>query len=243
MYLVICLSCTFLHQQEPHHTSPTKESVFSEAIEPKIFKDAWKEDTLSRLVAYDSISFKELPISERSKAFLCQAGLPNTCAPFLSFNEKLYAETLRSLKEALALQNDDFIHHYVIGSGEEGIICIDTRDDDKIKIIDMAYAYRVDSRNTSAVHTDYVPQRFMNSSVGHLAHCLLIYRQFVSQVRVARNHQSFEKIEPTVQELEDLRKALLKADPNCLSEKSFWVIETASNSYMNIRGPGGVKFH
>ena len=247
LFACLCLvagsSCTSLHQQEPQLTSATEAFIFSEPMEPEVFKEAWGEDSLSLLVAYDSLSLKELPISERSKAFLSRAGLPNSCAPFLGFNEKIYSESLRNIKEVLALQNDDFIHHYVIGSGDGEIIYLDSQDGDKIKMMDVAYAHRVDSRNTSAVHPAYIPQKFMNSSVAHLAHCLLIYRQFVSRVRAARNHQSFVEIEPTAQELDKLRMDLLKADPNCLSDKSFWAIATATNPYKDFKSPSGIKFN
>lgn len=235
-------SCSSLSQSEPQLVSVDEEFIFSEAIAPEVFREAWKDDTLSQLVAYDSLSLKDLPIGEETRSFLSRAGLPNSCAPFLGFNEKLYTENLRTIREVLSLENDDFIHHYVIGSGEMGIIYIDSEDGDKIKMIDIAYAHRIDDNNTSPVHPDYVPQLFMNSSVGHLAHCLLIYRQFVDQIRAASNNQSFLDIEPTPRELDDLRQKLLQADPNCLSEKSFWAFETRSKS-IDIKGPSGVKFN
>lgn len=240
--LGIWTACGSLNQPEPKKVS--KEAfVISEPMEPAVFREAWGGDSSTYLVSYDSLSLKNLPISKSAKAFLSQAGLPKSCQPSLFFDERLYAEDLRNIKDVLALKNNDLIHQYVIGSAETGMIYIDSQDDDKVKIMDIAYAHRIDTRNTSGLRPDYIPQMFMNSSVGHLAHCLLIYRQFVAKTRAVRNNQYFADFEPTDQELEDVRKELLQADPNCLSEKSFWTIETATNPYKDIKGPSGVKFN
>lgn len=163
--------------------------------------------------------------------------MPESCAPFLSFTQKIYYEGIKNIKEEYDWENDDFVGYLVIGSGDNVSICVNTEKGDQTFQIDFHHVYRVNMKEDTDCHEEYVPIMIMNSSIGHLAHCLLAYQKFVENLRSVRNNQSFLEIQPSTQELNSPRKNLLDADQNCLREKSYWWFElegfntTANNQW------------
>ncbi|MEP4534073.1 MAG: SUKH-4 family immunity protein [Cyclobacteriaceae bacterium] len=190
-------------------------------LSPEKFRNEWE----GPLIAYSENEIGDAKINQSNKDFLIKSGLPDDCAPFLSFNEKLYSLQLRSIKDSIELVNNDFDDKYVIGSdGSGGFIAIDG-DDNGIKIFDHEYVGEVDEGGDLDFHENFIPIQFMNTSVGHLAGCLLAYRQFVSSARAARNNCAFSDLDLTHEELNELEQALFLADSECLKEKSFWHFE------------------
>ncbi len=195
-------------------------------ISPEEFKRLWDEG-YSLLNAYDKTIIENLPFRDFTKEFLIQAGLPESCAPGLSFDQRVYYEGIKNIKAAYELENDDFAHYFVIGSADNVSICINVDENDQIFQIDFHHFYTVDLKEDTDYHEEYVPIMFMNSSIGHLANCLLIYKKFIDEVRLDRNDEAYYHILFTEDELTRLREKLLEADQFCLREKSFWWFELA----------------
>ena len=152
-------------------------------ISPKEFKQLWLEEW-SPLHAYGEEAVRNLPFSDSTKEFLVASGLPESCAPFLSFNRTLPNQSIKTIKEEYNLEHDDFINYYVIGDGDNVSICIDTNREDQIFEIDFHYVYDIDAREDTDYHEDYRPIIFMNTSIRHLAHCVLVYRHFIDEIKI-----------------------------------------------------------
>ncbi|WKN42301.1 SUKH-4 family immunity protein [Tunicatimonas pelagia] len=193
-------------------------------ISAEDFKRLWNEEW-SPLISYSKETIQDVPISEVTREFLIRSGLPDSCAPFLSFNQKVYYEGLKSIKEEYELENNDFVSYYAIGSGDNVSVCIDTERDDQIFQIDIHHVYNVDSKEDTDYHEDYIPVMFMNTYIEHLAHCLLEYHNFVEDIRLVRNNQPAIEIQLTEIESNKLVAKLLNADQNCLRKKSYWWFE------------------
>ena len=207
-----------------------KPVSFDHIVTAEAFKRDWRENEESFLVTYSTQDLTGLPINDTSRTFLVEAGLPKYCPPSLNFNEKLYSDTLKNVKEVCKLTHDDFTHFYVIGSDENGnMICIDTKDSDRIKAVDVAYVHTVDHREPTNFHSNYVPIWFVNSSVRHLANCLLLYQNFNDTTTINTDQEEWTQpeVDRTKQVMQSLRKELLKIDPACLQEKSLWGYETS----------------
>ncbi len=167
-------------------------------ISSEEFRKLWNTNVedWSKLTSYNREVIQHVPISDVTREFLIDSGLPEGCAPFLSFNQKIYYEGIKNIKEEYELENDDFVNHYVIGSSDNVSICVDVDKDDRIFQIDFHHVYNVDSKEDLDYHEEFTPIMFMNSSIAHLAHCILVYRNFVDEIRSVRDNQSVLEIQP-----------------------------------------------
>ena len=158
-------------------------------------------------------------MSEVTKEFLIKAGLPENCSPFLTFNQQIYYEGIKNIKEEYDLENDDFVNYYVIGGGDGVSVCVDTEREDQVVQIDIDHVYTVDMNEDTDYHEEYIPIRFMNTSIAHLAHCLVAYQNWME------GRSSAPDVQPTESALHTLATNLLRTDPDCLAEKSYWWFE------------------
>lgn len=129
------------------------------AKEPEIIRD----DTM--LIACPAGSAALASIPEDSARFLAEAGLPKSCAPFLSFDEvgkglpKLTA--VWRLDGVSGVDTDFLSRYHTLGSdGAGNPLCIDTQEMGKVFMVDHDDAFR--------------SRRLVASSVPQLAEALLI---------------------------------------------------------------------
>lgn len=221
MYIRFCFAVALLSA-----LSTRGMAQYGNVMIPEHFAKEWGGE----LIKYTSEQLESVSLGKPSKTFLSEVGLPLDATPYFSFDRRMYYEGLRSVKEAYELKNDDFKHHYLIGSIDGGDICINSDANDRIYIISSGYIYDVENRvDISYYHPDHIPVMFVNSSVAQLAHCLLVYRTFINDIRSSKDQQSYLEVEPSEEELAGLRNRLLKVDKHCLTEKSFWWGETGMN--------------
>lgn len=123
-------------------------------------------------------------IPDESARFLVEAGLPKSCAPFLSFNEvgkglpKLIS--VWRLNEVSGVDTDFLSRYHILGSdGSGNPICIDTEEHGSIFMVDHDDAFR--------------SRLLVASSVPQLAEALLIVHTRPREQFV----RFFEKIDPT----------------------------------------------
>lgn len=189
-------------------------------MSPEEFKRVWTSITDDKLIAYRYEEMANCTLKKDTKDFLAIAGLPDECSPNLFFHEKLSSLNLISLKESLLLERDDLIYHYLIGISDNTSICIDANDEDKIVIIDIEYPAEIDAGMKGRI-----PIQLMNSSVGQLAECLLVYLQFWLDIQKEKKGGTFSS-ESTEARTAYLQSMMYKIDPPCMDEEAFWPAQT-----------------
>lgn len=127
-------------------------------MSPQEFRNFWN-GSLSQVPAWTLIEF---PFSFETKVFLSEVGLPKDAAPFLSF--RLSDGLINTAKEWNL--NPKISGFWSIGSNGSGDpICI--KQNEEIVYLN---------------HDNYFKEIFINSSVQHLAECLLIYAQMIDEL-------------------------------------------------------------
>jgi hypothetical protein len=138
-------------------------------------------------------------LPEGTRRFLTEAGLPASCAPCLTFDEvgrglpgiaDVFSPGRWSGEERARVD-----HYRMIGSdGAGNPLCVDVRDG-RVYLVDHEDHFRT--------------TQFMNTSVAHLAECLL----------------AFHTAAPA-----DRREALRRVDAPAVDDGAFWFYETAVES-------------
>lgn len=181
-------------------------------ITPDEFTTRWEqgEQESARIEAHyvpsllskaEAWMLEDKPISAEVKQFLIQAGLPRSAAPFLTFEH--VEEGLPPIwnmwgsiegwseKDILRLQR-----YYLIGQdGGGNAVCIDTENKGYVVLLDHEDNFRT--------------SQFVNSSVFHLAECLLSYRDRMNdRMNTEQVKKEFERI-----------------DADAIGEGNFWSYE------------------
>ena len=126
------------------------------------------------LVKANVEAIREKPFSESLKQFLVHSGLPESAAPFLTFEEvnenaPQIFEIFGPAETWQEVHKQRLIQYFVIGmDGAGNPICVDTENGERIVLLD---------------HEDYfVSIQFVNSSISQLCNSLLAYReQYISK--------------------------------------------------------------
>ena len=140
-------------------------------MQPSEFRKAWTEveDNL-RPISLDTLN--KFGLNEEVIDFLNISGLPDSAAPFLDFvgdwNTRDQYSMINKLPDLFNIPDSSYDKYIVIGSdGSGNCIACDTSKNCMIEWLD---------------HEDYFSAEFMNSSIGQLANCLLVYRAFILSV-------------------------------------------------------------
>ena len=191
------------------------------------FKIQWLTKTDVNLVSYTERELKNVNINSDTKSFLIESGFPETCAPYLSFNEKLYSDKLLTLKEYHNLENDDFSHFYVLGTETNNgdMICIDPNDNDKIFIVSNDHIHNIDQNTNLEYQEGFIPITFINSSILKLAQSIFTFGEFVSNIRKVNNGILFFDCDISKDQATQLELALKKVDDLSTEKNSFWWFE------------------
>ena len=167
-------------------------------MSPQEFSKAWGEGLLPLAASV----LQAVPISEVSKQFFRDAGLPEEAKPNLVF----YAppDALASMSDMLPEMNLPlgFRRYLVLADDGGTFLCIDVEDDDHIVSVD---AYQE------------LMTRFVNSSVAKFAECLLAYRSLPEPEQAKKATKEMIK-----KQLDSLREQFNKIDPKALSDPDNW---------------------
>lgn len=142
--------------------------------------------------------------------FLEEAGLPSDAAPFLSFEycDKPSGCNLKKLPDVIRGLDSGFERFIFIGStGDGDPIVINTSNNDRIELLDH------ESRYFTSV--------FINSNIGLLAECLLIYRNFVEAVNKNTGDETSIVLNFSDEHFNELRQSLFNADIR-IEQGGFW---------------------
>ena len=191
------------------------------------FKTHWLTKTDVNLVCYTEKELDNANLKPETKSFLIESGFPEICAPYLSFNEKLYSDKILTLKDYHNLENDDFSHFYVLGTetNNADMICIDSNDDDKIFVISNDHIHNIDQKTNLEYQEGFIPTMFISSSVLKLAQSIFIFGEFVNNIRKANNGIIFFECDISKDQAAQLEKSLKEVDDMCTGKNSFWWFE------------------
>lgn len=130
-------------------------------ITPEEFIKRWGSKEV--LLKYSMRSLSDVSMSDADKRFLIEAGLPDSAAPFLSF-ESPERGPLPTVME-IWHQDDRFRRYRIIGfNGSGDPLALDDGAEGEVVYLN---------------HDNYFQRVFVNSSVRQLAECLLLYREMV----------------------------------------------------------------
>ena len=167
------------------------------------------------ITTYSHEELKNTILLPETKEFLVIGGLPKeTAHASMTFNEKLYTSNVQSLKDQILLEGDYFAHYHVIGSVDNGWICVNSDADDQVLVLDVDYPSLVEYEQ-EASSDEYRGKWFMNSSVFQMAKCVLAYQKFFRESSVDDETA-----------VKDLRENMREIDPVCMEKNAFWWYET-----------------
>lgn len=191
------------------------EIPFAE-LTPAKFVDLWYR-LGGELVQWPKEDLLGPLLTERTIEWLTNAGLPPAALPYVRFESHL-VDSKKELGTILGAQ------YVLIGNCNDGdAIVIDLRANDGI--------YWLDSEN------NYTPE-FFNSSVAQLLCALLLYREFVMDIKRTKGEEAYTKSEFTDVEFEKLETGLMLLDPMCLQQGSFWKIQLDMDLQLRREGRG-----
>jgi hypothetical protein len=176
-------------------------------LSPKDFVSHWGKD--SPLVRFRQDALEKLTISDEDKAFLVQAGLPQSAPPFLNF-EAPKSGALPTVADAWR-QSAEFRRYRIIGfDGAGSPIALDQDCQGEVACLD---------------HDDKFSRTVMNKTVRQLAESLLAYRKALQSSKTAKGNS--DDSDPAFPQAvrEKLFKELRKIDPAAVKFGCFWANE------------------
>ena len=165
------------------------------------YQSKWDKKELNKFTRDD---FNDLNVKESTIDFLVTIGLPDSAAPFVSFDRK----ELKTIKEIYS--TDESNDNFLVDIGSDGAgdpICIDTQNNCKIMALD---------------HEDNFSPRFVNTSVQELFAFLTIYKEFGDKLRQVRGDDAFIDSNFTDDEMNELLGQLNEVDKKALADDTFW---------------------
>ncbi len=188
-------------------------------MSPIEFKNNWT-NTVDPLCPLSKSRLERFDLKKKTFDFLNIAGLPTYCEPNLSFandtDDIFYGISKLTEQYDYLLELDDFEEgeptfdkYVIIGSCRDGdVIAIDTTDDDKIVELD---------------HEDSFSAMYFNSSVETLAHFLILYSDFETEVLEGKNPEdNLQCYNFTDKQFERLKSQMFSVDSSAMTEAGFW---------------------
>jgi hypothetical protein len=158
------------------------------------------------LVRFPARLVNGLVIPDEDKLFLVNAGLPESAAPFLHFDAQK-GESWSTLPGDLQ-PSDDYRRIYLIGSNGSGDpLAIDGTANGQI--VELFHEFRF-------------VRGFVNTSVRHLAECLLAFRVFVTAVSEANGEDAFLLGNIPTEMRTAIEAQLREIDEVAMTSKGLW---------------------
>lgn len=148
----------------------------------------------------------DLCIPENAKAFLLSPGLPHEAAPFLTFgtNRDLPLPTVSEVWR----QPKNFDRYRIIGStGYGDPVCIDEAANGRVVYLN---------------HDNEFLVGFVNSSVPHLAHSMLAFRDAVKRTQEINGADAFLNGQIPSSVVDEFFKRMDSIDPVGIKDGTFW---------------------
>lgn len=177
-------------------------------LNPGDFRSLWGNDAELAIPTVQSI--EKLILTEESRNFLIEAGLPRSAAPYLDFDLNSSRSFSPVQQVWTCLESNYSIYRFIGGTGWGDPICIDEAKPSQIIYLN---------------HDDDFKLVFVNSSVPQLAHCLLTFREFVEKICQVGGEDAFlDGIFPP-DCWEWVCEQFKEIDDSALDEGAFWASE------------------
>jgi len=172
-------------------------------------KEYWTDNSV-RLHTYQLSQLSSARLLSSTKDYLVHYGLPESCAPGLSF-DACESETIPTPNEVFNIDFDELNDYLVIGSNDSGDpICIDLNHDNEIVYLN---------------HDNDFESVFMNSSVQQLVDCVIRYSDFLASLNPRLENNAFVQRRFTDDEFETLCNDLKQIDHKSQLDNNFWKME------------------
>jgi SUKH-4 immunity protein len=158
-----------------------------------------------RMQKYTAEQLNDPRLLEITIKFLVECGMPESCAPMLSF-DNWGKNTIPSLKNSFHRVFDWLDNYLHIGDNNSGDpICIDLNNNSIIYLN----------------HDSNFELSFINSSIEKLAECLIVYTDFIEHIN-ASDDSNFLNAKFEDKDFEKLKNQFLIIDEHCLIERTMW---------------------
>jgi hypothetical protein len=142
--------------------------------------------------------------------FLINCGLPDSCAPGLSFDE-CNDTTIPTPNQVFNIDIGELNDYLMIGSNGSGDpVCIDLNNDNEIVYLN---------------HDNDFERVYINSSVHQLIECIIRYRDFHASLDPKFENDTFIKRKFTDEEYSKVCEDFKAIDGNCLLDNNCWKAE------------------
>lgn len=173
-------------------------------ITPEAFVARWGKNP--PLLRFPKDCIDRLQISPDDKKFLIEAGLPESAAPFLSF-ELPRTPNLPTIAQQYGI-DAEFARFRVIGSdGSGNPIALDEKSQGEVVLLD---------------HENRFARVTVNQSIGQLAESLLAYRKLVEDSQAEFGQDAFLDGKSSPEARQQLRNELARIDPAAVQPGCFW---------------------
>lgn len=142
--------------------------------------------------------------------FLVSCGLPERCAPGLSF-EDYDPKTIPTPNQVFNIDVIELNDYLMIGSNGCGDpVCIDLNNDNEIICLN---------------HDNAFERIFMNTSVQQLTECIIMYKDFHASLDPRFENKTFFKRKFSNEEFFKVCESFKASDDKCLLDSNFWKAE------------------
>ena len=164
-------------------------------------------DIQENLHKYNFTQLSNPRLSKATIDFLITCGLPESCAPGLSFDN--YNElTIPTPNEVFKIDNDELNDFLMIGSNGSGDpVCIDSKNENEIVYLN---------------HDNDFEKIFMNSSAQKLAECIIRYSEFNASLNARFENNAFLKRKFSDEEFSQVCSDFNQIDDRSLQENACW---------------------
>lgn len=142
--------------------------------------------------------------------FLITCGLPDSCAPGLSFDQ-CKNSTIPTPNQVFNIDIDELNDYLMIGSNGSGDpVCIDLNNNNEIVYLN---------------HDNYFERVYMNGSVQQLTECIIRYKDFHASLDPRFENNTFIKRKFTDEEFSKVCNDFKVIDDKCLLDNNCWKAE------------------
>lgn len=167
-------------------------------------------DSEEKLCIYKPSQLDNPRLSKTTINFLVNCGLPDSCAPMLSFDE-FDNTTIPTPNQVFNIDIDDLNDYLMIGSNGSGDpICIDLNNENEIVYLN---------------HDNNFERIYINSSVHQLTECIIRYRDFLTSLDPRFENNTFIKRKFSDEEFSKLCIDFKAIDDKSLLANNCWRAE------------------
>jgi hypothetical protein len=167
-------------------------------------------DSEEKLCIYNTSQLYNPRLLKSTSDFLIQCGMPESCAPGLSFNHYEQAD-IPTPNEVFNIYIDELKDYLMIGSNGSGDpICIDLGNNNEIVYLN---------------HDNYFERIYMNGSLHQLTECIIRYRDFYTSLDPKIENNIFIKRKFSDEEFSKVCDEFNAIDDKCLKDNNCWKAE------------------